>query len=78
MGQIVEFENTLTKEQMCAIPFINAEGYHSKTIAYSLYHIFRIEDIVAHSVIAKDEQIFLRVIIKNVCTPRLLQRVMNW
>lgn len=29
--QIAEFENTLTKEQMCAIPFINAKGYHSKT-----------------------------------------------
>lgn len=58
MGQIAEFENTLTKEQMCAIPFINAEGYHSKTIAYSLYHIFRIEDIVAHTLIAKDEQVF--------------------
>lgn len=58
IGQIAEFENTLKKEQMCAIPFINAEGYHSKTIAYSLYHIFRIEDIVAHTIIAKDEQIF--------------------
>lgn len=56
--KITEFENTLTKEQMCAIPFINVEGYHSKTIAYSLYHIFRIEDIVAHTVIAKNEQIF--------------------
>lgn len=56
--QIAGFENTLTNEQMCAIPFINAEGYHSKTIAYSLYHIFRIEDIVAHTIIAKDEQIF--------------------
>ena len=58
MGQIVEFENTLTKEQMCAIPFINAEGYHSKTIAYSLYHIFRIEDIVAHTLISEYEQVF--------------------
>ena len=58
IGQIAEFENTLTKEQMCAIPFIHAEGYHNKTIAYSLYHIFRIEDIVAHTVIAKDEQVF--------------------
>lgn len=58
IGKITEFENTLTKEQMCAIPFINVEGYHSKTIAYSLYHIFRIEDIVAHTVIAKNEQIY--------------------
>lgn len=38
---------------MCAILFVNADGYHSKTIAYSLYHIFRIEDIVAHTVIAQ-------------------------
>ena len=29
-------------------------------IAYSLWHIFRIEDIVAHSLIAGDEQIFFR------------------
>ncbi len=58
IGQIAEFEKTLTKEQMCAIPFINVAGYHSKTIAYSLYHIFWIKGIVAHSVIAKDEQIF--------------------
>lgn len=58
IGQIAEFEKNLTKDQMCAIPFIHAKGYHNKTIAYSLYHIFRIEDIVAHSVIAKDEQIF--------------------
>lgn len=39
-------------------PFINADGYHSKTIAYSIWHIIRIEDIVAHSVINDGEQIF--------------------
>lgn len=38
--------------------FINADGYHSKTIAYSIWHIFRIEDIVAHTVINEDEQVF--------------------
>ena len=58
MKQIPEFKETLSKEHFCAIPFINADGYHSKTIAYSLYHVFRIEDIVAHSLIKKDEQIF--------------------
>lgn len=31
---------------------------NSKTIAYSLWHIFRIEDIVAHTLINCDEQIF--------------------
>ena len=48
----------LTREDFNAIPFINAEGYHSKTIAYSIWHIFRIEDIVAHTLIAGDEQVF--------------------
>lgn len=42
------------------MPFPNAKGYHSKTIAYSLRHIFRIEDIVAHLLIADDEQVFFR------------------
>ena len=60
MIQIITFKKTLTKEQFCAMPFVNAKGYHSKTIAYSLYHIFRIEDIVAHTVIRKDEQIFFK------------------
>lgn len=42
----------LSSEEFCAIPFLNAEGYHSKTVAYSLWHIFRIEDIVANTLIA--------------------------
>lgn len=40
-------------------PFANVDGYHSKTLAYSIWHIFRIEDIVAHTLIAGDEQIFI-------------------
>lgn len=58
MEQITEFKNTLTVENFSAIPFINANGYHNKTIAYSLYHVFRIEDIVANTLIAKVPQIF--------------------
>lgn len=30
----------------------------NKTIAYSIWHIFRIEDIVAHILISEDEQVF--------------------
>lgn len=48
----------LSCEEFCAIPFLNAEGYHSKTVAYSLWHIFRIEDIVANTLIADGEQVF--------------------
>ena len=40
--------------------FINADGFHSKTIAYSIWHIFRIEDIVAHTIICEDEQVFFK------------------
>ena len=55
---IISFREELSREEFCAIPYINAAGYHSKTIAYSLWHIFRIEDIVANTLIREDEQIF--------------------
>lgn len=54
---ILSFKKNLSREDFNAIPFINADGYHSKTIAYSLWHIFRIEDIVAHTLINCDEQV---------------------
>lgn len=58
MEALVSFRNELSREDFNAIPFINADGYHSKTIAYSIWHIFRIEDIVAHTLINVDEQVF--------------------
>ena len=48
----------LTREEFNDSPFLKAQGYHSKTIAYSIWHIFRIEDIVAHTLISHNEQIF--------------------
>ena len=58
LKQIAAFRTQLAVEDFCAMPYRNAKGYHSKTIAYSLWHIFRIEDIVAHTLIAGDEQVF--------------------
>ena len=58
MQTFISFKEELRREDFNAIPFINADGYHNKTIAYSIWHIFRIEDIVAHTVINEDEQIF--------------------
>lgn len=58
MDKIMEYKAELSHEELCAMPCMNAKGYHSKTIAYSLWHIFRIEDIVVHSLIADNEQIF--------------------
>lgn len=60
MEQIMQFKTELSPNDFYAMPFMNAKGYHNKTIAYSLWHIFRIEDIVAHSLIADDEQIFFK------------------
>lgn len=58
MQTLTSFNNELSREEFSAIPFINANGYHSKTIAYSIWHVFRIEDIVAHTLINGDEQVF--------------------
>lgn len=58
MQALTMLYNELNREEFNAIPFINADGYHSKTIAYSIWHIFRIEDIVAHTLIGEEEQIF--------------------
>ena len=58
MDTLLSFREQLTREDFCAIPFLNADGYHSKTIAYSIWHIFRIEDIVAHTLIEGDDQVF--------------------
>ena len=57
---ILSYKKDLKREDFDAIPYINADGYHSKTIAYSLWHIFRIEDIVIHTLIKGDEQVFFR------------------
>lgn len=62
LQQITALRKELSAEDFSAIPFINANGYHNKTIAYSLWHIFRIEDIVVHSLIANDEHIGLCIL----------------
>lgn len=60
MQQMTLFKNELSVQDFSAMPYPNAKGYHSKTIAYSLWHIFRIEDIAAHTLIADDEQVFFK------------------
>lgn len=58
MQVLADFEKELCREDFNAMPFMNANGYHNKTIAYSIWHIFRIEDIVAHTLVGEDEQVF--------------------
>ena len=56
--QITRIVTTYPEEAFAQMPYAGAEGYHSKTLAYSIWHIFRIEDIVAHEMIAEDPQVF--------------------
>lgn len=58
--QITQILNGYPEEAFYQMPFAGAKGYHSKTLSYSIWHIFRIEDIVAHEMIAKDEQILFK------------------
>ena len=60
MNELLRMKDELNRAEFSAMPFPNANGYHSKTIAYSIWHIFRIEDIVAHDLICRDEEIFAR------------------
>ena len=57
MNVLLSFRKELNREDFDSMPFMNADGYHSKNIAYSIWHIFRIEDIVAHTLINGDAQI---------------------
>ena len=55
--QITSIANNYPAEAFYQMPFAGADGYHSKTLVYSMWHIFRIEDIVAHELIAGDKQV---------------------
>ena len=52
MEQLLVLRRELAVGELCAVAYKNADGYHSKTIAYSLWHIFRIEDILANTLIS--------------------------
>ena len=58
MQVLTFFRDDLTKADFSAMPFANASGLHHSTVAYSVWHIFRIEDITAHTLTANDEQVF--------------------
>lgn len=58
MEELDGMKKSLEREDFNAMPYMNASGYHNKTIAYSIYHIFRIEDIVANTLILERKDIF--------------------
>ena len=58
--EVYRFKAELDREEFNAMPFLNADGYHSKTITYSIWHIFRIEDIGANTLVKGNEQVFFK------------------
>ena len=56
-SRIADIVYAYPEEAFYQMPFAGADGYHSKTLSYSMWHIFRIEDIVAHTLISADEQV---------------------
>lgn len=57
MEEMLSWKGALNRTDFDAMPFLNAEGYHSKNIAYSIWHIFRIEDIVVNTLIRSREEV---------------------
>ena len=55
---MLSLREELSRGDFDAMPYPKAKGYHCKNIAYSLWHIFRIEDITANTLIANREQVF--------------------
>lgn len=55
---MLSLREELSRGDFDAMPYPKAKGYHCKNIAYSLWHIFRIEDITANTLIADREQVF--------------------
>ena len=58
--QITSIVKTFPPEAFYQVPFGTGEGNHCTSLAWSLWHLFRIEDIVAHTLILNDEQILFR------------------
>ena len=56
-GQITQITESFPPYAFYQTPYAGADGYHSKTLSYSIWHIFRIEDIVAHELVTESEQV---------------------
>ena len=56
MAETRSWRAALRPEDYSEMPFSGADGYHSKTVAYSIWHIMRIEDIVVNTLIRNQEE----------------------
>ena len=58
LNHVEKYFSRLSKDDFCKIPFAGSPGNKDATISWSIYHVFRIEDIICHNFISNDEQIF--------------------
>ena len=58
--QITSIVKTFPPGAFYQMPFGVGKGAHHTTLAWSLWHLFRIEDIVVHTLILKDQQILFK------------------
>lgn len=65
MEEIDLIFQTTGQEKFFALPFPKTKGNANATIAWSIYHIFRIEDIVCNSLINNQTQIFFEKDFQN-------------
>ena len=65
MEEIDLIFQTTGQEKFFALPFPKSKGNSNATIAWSIYHIFRIEDIVCNSLINNKTQIFFEKDFQN-------------
>ena len=59
-GQITSIVKTFPPVAFYQMPFGVGKGSQHTTLAWSLWHLFRIEDIVVHTLILKDQQILFK------------------
>lgn len=70
MAEMMSWRKELSSDDYSMMPYINADGYHSKTIAYSIWHIMRIEDIVVNTLILNQEEVlFADSYLKKINSP---------
>ncbi len=56
--QITHIVRNYPDDAFYQMPFAGVKGLHNSTLAFSIWHTFRIEDIVVHEMITGDTQIF--------------------
>ena len=57
--QIESIVKTFPPAAFYQMPFGCGDANHKATLAWSMWHIFRIEDIVCHTLILRDKQVFV-------------------